>query len=62
MVGPNPVYFYTCPSFEMLSLQPGGLPAIQSLFLGLTNPYTLMHEVENNLGNFCLYLWWRAFT
>ena len=30
-------------------LQPGGLLAIQSLFLGLTNPYTLMHEVENNL-------------
>ena len=30
-------------------LQPGGLLAIQSLFLGLTNPYTLMHEIENNL-------------
>ena len=30
-------------------LQPGGLIAIQSLFMGLTTPYTLMHEVENNL-------------
>lgn len=30
-------------------LQPGGLLAIQALILGLTTPYTLLHEVENNL-------------
>ena len=30
-------------------LQPGGLLAIQALMIGLTNPYTLLHEVENNL-------------
>jgi NhaB family Na+:H+ antiporter len=30
-------------------LQPGGLIAIQTLFLGLTSPYTLLHEVEHNL-------------
>ena len=30
-------------------LQPGGLIAIQALALGLTTPYTLLHEVENNL-------------
>ena len=38
-------------------LQPGGLIAIQSLFMGLTTPYTLMHEVENNRSNSvaCIY-------
>ena len=30
-------------------LQPGGLLAIQALMIGLTSPYTLLHEVENNL-------------
>ena len=30
-------------------LQPGGLLAIQALLIGLTSPYTLLHEVENNL-------------
>ncbi len=30
-------------------LQPGGLIAIQALFLGLTNPYSLLHEIEHNL-------------
>jgi NhaB family Na+:H+ antiporter len=30
-------------------LQPGGLLAIQALVIGLTSPYTLLHEVENNL-------------
>ena len=30
-------------------LQPGGLLAIQALIIGLTSPYTLLHEVENNL-------------
>ena len=30
-------------------LQPGGLLAIQALILGLTTPYTLLHEVEQNL-------------
>src|SRR5210317_772544 len=30
-------------------LQPGGLIAIQTLILGLTSPYTLLHEVEHNL-------------
>lgn len=30
-------------------LQPGGLLAIQALILGLTTPYSLLHEVENNL-------------
>ena len=30
-------------------LQPGGLIAIQTLFLGLTSPYTLLYEVEHNL-------------
>ena len=30
-------------------LQPGGLIAIQALFLGLTTPYTLLYEIEHNL-------------
>ena len=30
-------------------LQPGGLITIQALFLGLTNPYSLLHEIEHNL-------------
>ncbi|MBT3851536.1 MAG: sodium/proton antiporter, partial [Gammaproteobacteria bacterium] len=30
-------------------LQPGGLIAIQALVLGLSTPYTLLHEVEKNL-------------
>ena len=30
-------------------LQPGGLIAIQALFLELTNPYSLLHEIEHNL-------------
>ena len=30
-------------------LQPGGLIAIQALFLGLTNSYSLLHEIEHNL-------------
>ena len=30
-------------------LQPGGLIAIQALFLGLTTPYTLFYEIEHNL-------------
>lgn len=30
-------------------LQPGGLITIQTLFLGLTSPYTLLYEVEHNL-------------
>ena len=30
-------------------LQPGGLLAILALILGLTTPYSLLHEVENNL-------------
>jgi NhaB family Na+:H+ antiporter len=30
-------------------LQPGGLLAIQALLIGLTSPYTLLHDVENNL-------------
>ena len=30
-------------------LQPGGLLAIQALIIGLTSPYTLLHEIENNL-------------
>ena len=30
-------------------LQPGGLLTIQALIIGLTSPYTLLHEVENNL-------------
>ena len=31
-------------------LQPGGLLAIQALILNLTTPYTLLHEIENNLA------------
>ena len=30
-------------------LQPGGLLAIQGLIIGLTTPYTLLHEIERNL-------------
>ena len=30
-------------------LQPGGLITIQALFLGLTNSYSLLHEIEHNL-------------
>ncbi|WP_421863862.1 sodium/proton antiporter NhaB [Motiliproteus sp.] len=30
-------------------LQPGGLLAIEALVIGLTNPHTLLHEVEQNL-------------
>ena len=30
-------------------LQPGGLLAIEAIAIGLTTPYTLLHEVENNL-------------
>ena len=30
-------------------LQPGGLIAIQALFLGLTNSYSLLYEIEHNL-------------
>ena len=30
-------------------LQPGGLITIQALFLGLTSPHSLLHEVEHNL-------------
>ena len=30
-------------------LQPGGLLAIQGLVIGLTTPYTLLHEIERNL-------------
>ena len=30
-------------------LQPGGLLAIESIVIGLTTPYTLLHEVEANL-------------
>ena len=43
------IYIYTCFSAEVLPLQPGGLIAIQALFLGLTNPYSLLHEIEHNL-------------
>jgi len=30
-------------------LQPGGLITIQAFFLGLTDSYSLLHEIENNL-------------
>ena len=30
-------------------LQPGGLIAMQAIFMGLTTPYSLLHEIENNL-------------
>ena len=30
-------------------LLPGGLLAIEALFLGMTTPYTVLHEVESNL-------------
>jgi NhaB family Na+:H+ antiporter len=30
-------------------LQPGGLIAIQAIFMGLTTPYSLLNEIENNL-------------
>ena len=30
-------------------LQPGGLLALEAVIIGLTNPYTVMHEVEGNL-------------
>ena len=30
-------------------LQPGGLLTIQAILINLTNPYSLLHEIENNL-------------
>ena len=30
-------------------LQPGGLLLIQAIIIDLTNPYSLLHEIENNL-------------
>ena len=36
-------------SIQCYPLQPGGLIALQSLFLGLTDPYHVYHEIESNL-------------
>ena len=31
-------------------LQPGGLLLIQAMFIGMTTPYQMYHEIEQNLG------------
>ena len=36
-------------SIQCYPLQPGGLLALQALFLGLTDPYHVYHEIESNL-------------
>jgi len=36
-------------SIQCYPLQPGGLLALQSLFIGLTDPYHVYHEIESNL-------------
>ena len=36
-------------SIQCYPLQPGGLIALESLFLGLTDPYHVYHEIESNL-------------
>ena len=36
-------------SIQCYPLQPGGLVALESLFLGLTDPYHVYHEIESNL-------------
>ena len=43
------VYLYMIFSIQCYPLQPGGLLALQSLFIGLTDPYHVYHEIESNL-------------
>ena len=45
-------------SIQCYPLQPGGLLALQSLFIGLADPYHVYHEIESNLEVLLLLILW----